>query len=168
MLSRIQNPLRTNSFFMFGARGTGKSAFLKSRFGPEKTLWIDLLDPQQEDRYALRPEELLEQIRAGRNSEEWIVIDAIQKVPKLLNVVHSAIENHGSRFAMTGSSARRLKRESVNLLAGRAFVYHLFPLTSREMGGDFDCDMHSIGEHSRDCFGSQPTRSASRFYDRMH
>lgn len=138
MLPRSQNPLRSNSFFLFGARGTGKSTFLRQSFGTEAKLWIDLLDPQQEARYAIHPDELMNQVRAGFGRNDWVVIDEIQKVPKLLDVVHSAIESHGVRFALTGSSARKLKTASVNLLAGRAFVYHLFPLTHHELGDAFD------------------------------
>lgn len=96
------------------------------------------MEPEQEARYALRPDDLTDQIRAGIPPGAWVVIDEIQKTPKLLDVVHSAIEKHGIRFALTGSSARKLKTASVNLLAGRAFVYHLFPLTSRELGDAFE------------------------------
>ena len=138
MIPRIQKPLRSNSFFLFGARGTGKSTLLRQLFGADKVLWIDLLDPEQENRYAVRPGELMEQIRASRGEFDWVVIDEIQKLPKLLDVVHSAIETHGVRFALTGSSARKLKKDSVNLLAGRAFVYHLFPLASCELADAFD------------------------------
>ena len=138
MVQRLQNPLRTNSFFLFGARGTGKSTFLRHTFAADRTLWVDLLDPEQENRYALRPGELTDRLRASRAPLDWVVIDGVQKVPKLLDVVHAAIESQGLRFALTGSSARKLKRESVNLLAGRAFVYHLFPLTSRELGDGFE------------------------------
>lgn len=138
MIPRSQNPLRSSSFFLFGARGTGKSTFLKQFFTADRTIWVDLLDPEQEYRYAMRPQELAERIRAERKTFDWVVIDEIQKVPKLLDVVHSTIESHGIHFALTGSSARKLKKDSVNLLAGRAFVYHLFPLTSREMGEAFD------------------------------
>ena len=116
MIARLQDPLRTNSFFLFGARGTGKSTFLRHAFAAERTLWLDLLDPEQENRYALRPGELTDQIRASQGQLDWVVIDEIQKVPKLLDVVHSAIETHGVRFALTGSSARKLKRDSVNSL----------------------------------------------------
>jgi len=137
MIPRIQKPLPNHSFFLFGARGTGKSTLLRQLFPGTRTLWLDLLDPEQENRYALRPGELLEQIRASRRQLDWVVIDEIQKVPRLLDVVHAAIEARGPHFALTGSSARKLKSGSVNLLAGRAFVYHLFPLTSRELGDEF-------------------------------
>ncbi len=138
MFQRIQNPLRSSSFFLFGARGTGKSTLLEEMFRSEKTLWIDLLDPEQENRYAIRPGELRDQLAAAGDNLDWVVIDEVQKVPKLLDVVHSSIEKLHCRFALTGSSARKLKRDSVNLLAGRAFVHHLFPLTSRELGNAFD------------------------------
>ncbi len=108
--------------------------------GETAKLWIDLLEPEQEMRYALRPDQLADQIRAGLSPGDWVVIDEIQKVPKLLDVVHGAIEKHGVHFALTGSSARKLKTTSVNLLAGRAFVNHLFPLTHREWGDHFDLE----------------------------
>jgi predicted AAA+ superfamily ATPase len=138
MIPRLLKPLPRHSFFLFGARGTGKSTFLREHFSSIDTLWIDLLDPEQEDRYARRPAELEEQIRAKR--PDWVVIDEVQKVPKLLNVVHSVIERERLRFALSGSSARRLRRDTVNLLAGRAFVYNLFPLTHRELGSAFDLE----------------------------
>jgi len=140
MIPRLIEPARTNSFFLFGARGTGKTTFLRDRFQQTKALWIDLLDPEQEDLYARRPVDLARQIAAKREQIEWVVIDEVQKVPSLLNVVHAQIESDGPFFAMTGSSARKLKADSVNLLAGRAFVYSLFPFTHVELGADFQLD----------------------------
>ncbi len=137
MLDRLLNPLMSNNFFLFGARGTGKTTFLQRRFQHQRALWIDLLDPDQEDRYSRRPNELAEQISA-RSDIEWVVVDEIQKVPKLLDVIHGQIERKDVGFAMTGSSARRLKSETTNLLAGRAFVYNLYPLTHVELGEGFD------------------------------
>jgi len=141
MIHRMINPLLTSSFFLFGPRGTGKSTFLRHFFPEDKgVLWIDLLDPEQEDRYSRSPGELIEQLNASPGKIQWVIVDEIQKVPRLLDVVHSGIESTGVRFAMTGSSARKLKRESTNLLAGRAFIYNLFPLTHRELGSSFDLD----------------------------
>lgn len=131
----------SSSFLLLGPRGTGKSTLLRERFAGRPALWLDLLDPDTEDRLAIRPAALRQQIDAA-TAIEWVVIDEIQRVPKLLDVVHACVEDRGRsrrvRFAMTGSSARRLKHGAVNLLAGRAFVHHLFPLTSRELGSAFD------------------------------
>jgi predicted AAA+ superfamily ATPase len=69
---------------------------------------------------------------------EWVIIDEIQKVPKLLDIVHHLIETKKYKFILTGSTARKLKRSSSNLLAGRAFLYHLFPLTHLELKDDFE------------------------------
>jgi len=140
MISRHLQPTASRSFFLFGARGTGKSTFLREHFAREEVLWIDLLLPEVEDRYASRPQLLAEQIAARPDPAGWVIIDEIQKVPKLLDVVHSQIESRGTRFALTGSSARKLKRGAVNLLAGRAFVYHLFPFTTTELGASFDLE----------------------------
>ena len=125
---------------LFGARGTGKSTLLRERFASGARLWIDLLDPEQEDRYARRPAELAEQLLALRPPPKWVVIDEVQKVPRLLDVVHAQIERGAAKFALTGSSARKLKRQETNLLAGRASVYHLFPFTAAELGPAFDLD----------------------------
>lgn len=140
MIKRCLKPHIKRSFFLFGARGTGKSTFLRKHFSGEDTLWIDLLLPEVEDRYASHPQLLAEQIAARKDPTGWVIIDEVQKVPKLLDVVHAQIESSGTRFALTGSSARKLKRGSVNLLAGRAFVYHLFPFTSSELGNAFDLE----------------------------
>src|SRR5690606_27513514 len=60
------------------------------------------------------------------------------KLPKLLDIVHSEIQKTKRQFILTGSSSRKLKQQGANLLAGRAWLYHLFPFTSGELGNDFD------------------------------
>jgi predicted AAA+ superfamily ATPase len=141
MIQRCITPSKTTSFFLFGARGTGKSTLLKHIFKDnDAVMWIDLLDPEEEDRFSMHANELAEHLDVAPGRYQWVVIDEIQKVPRLLDVVHSRIESSAVRFAMTGSSARRLKGEGTNLLAGRALVLNLFPLTHRELGSDFDLD----------------------------
>ena len=137
MFDRILKPTKVNSYFLFGARGTGKTTWLHSHFTKEKSLFIDLLDPEEEDLFSRTPTEFTNRINAHLNFE-WIVIDEIQKVPKLLNLVHMHIEKDKKRFILTGSSARKLKRGVSNLLAGRAFVYHLHPLTHMELKDAFN------------------------------
>jgi predicted AAA+ superfamily ATPase len=143
MIKRIANPLLSNSFFLFGARGTGKTSLLRELFEERRTLWIDLLMPSQEETYQLHPEALVEAIDALSPRPEWVIIDEVQRAPKLLDVVHSLIEASWNRqrelkFALTGSSARKLKRGAANLLAGRAFTFNLYPLTHCELGDSFN------------------------------
>ena len=137
MIQRALKPLSGRSFLLFGARGTGKTTFLRQCFADRRVLWIDLLDPEQEDRFSKHPEELSQQLATEKVPPDWVVIDEIQKVPRLLDVVHLEIERRGVKFALTGSSARKLKHGASNLLAGRAFVYHLHPFTSVELGEAF-------------------------------
>ncbi|MCX6125763.1 MAG: DUF4143 domain-containing protein [Proteobacteria bacterium] len=141
--NRLCKPLKSNSFFLFGARGVGKTTFLHN-YLPSTRVWtIDLLINETEDRYARKPDQLFEQVAARAFELDWVVIDEIQKVPALLNVVHRIIETSEFKpphFALTGSSARKLRRGSANLLAGRAFVYNLFPLTHIELAERFDLD----------------------------
>lgn len=137
------NVLLSHSFFLFGARGTGKSTLIREILPASQLLSIDLLKPTQERKLRERPEELIELIAAAQRQQPdltWVLIDEVQKVPELLDVVHHLIESTSLRFALTGSSARKLKRGGANLLAGRAFVYHLFPITSGEAGEHFSLE----------------------------
>lgn len=140
MFNRFIKFKKNNSFFLFGARGTGKTFLLKEHFQPLPALYIDLLDPDQNETYSLRPQTLAQQLAALGDETEWIVIDEIQKIPKLLDIVHQQIESSRFKFALSGSSARKLKRGGADLLAGRAFVNYLFPLTAREIGEGFSLE----------------------------
>lgn len=133
----LQLPI-SRSFFLFGARNTGKSTLLKHIFSIENTLWVDLLDPEIEERYSMDPISFKHEVLALDKKVKNIVIDEIQKLPKLLDVVHLLIESTDKTFILTGSSARKLKHGGANLLAGRAFVYNLYPFTHIELGKDFN------------------------------
>lgn len=127
--------------FLFGARGTGKSTLLRQRFGEEHTIWIDLLDPEKEAYFSRDPNALKAIVAQLPPQITHIVIDEIQKSPKLLDVVHGLIEQKCRVFfIMTGSSARKLKRGAANLLAGRAFVYHLYPFSFLELQDIFNLE----------------------------
>ncbi len=129
-----------HSFFLFGARNTGKSTLLKKTFDPKQTLWIDLLNPDQEDRYLRNPSLLSAEVLALNNNISHVIIDEVQKIPRLLDIVHQLIESTQIKFILTGSSARKLRHGGANLLAGRAFVYYLHPFTSIEIGENFQLD----------------------------
>lgn len=133
------NPLLTNSFFLFGARGTGKTRLLE-RLLPvsDRCLWIDLLDDELCRRLITRPQLFEELIPAHFDASCWVVADEIQRAPELLNYVHHLIERRGIKFALSGSSARTLRRSGANLLGGRAFNNSIFPLTSVELKEDFN------------------------------
>ena len=83
---------------------------------------------------------LEQQVRALPDSAGWILIDEVQRAPRLLDAAHRLIESTGKRFVFTGSSARKLRRGASNLLAGRAFVYSMHPLTVPELKDAFDLD----------------------------
>lgn len=125
---------------LFGARNTGKSTLIRQTFEPQKTFWIDLLNFNDEERYTRDPSLLKAEVLALDPNIQHVVIDEVQKVPKLLDVVHQLIESTHLHFILTGSSARKLRYGGANLLAGRAFVYHLYPFTSLELGQAFNLD----------------------------
>ncbi len=136
MFPRNLTPRNSRSFFLFGARGVGKSTFIKKQW-KVKHHYINLLLDQWERRYSASPDQLISDIEALTPCPEWVVIDEIQKIPKLLDVVHELIESKAIKFILTGSSARKLKRSGSNLLAGRANHHQMFPLTHLELGADF-------------------------------
>ncbi len=138
MIDRKINSPKDNSFFLFGARGTGKSTWLRDTFKDTDHIYIDLLDPETENRFFKTPSELEAIIAPLDAKKTWVLIDEIQKLPKLLDVVHRCIEKYKIRFVLTGSSARKLKRGAANLLAGRAFTCNLFPLTYLELKEQFN------------------------------
>ncbi len=138
MIERILTLETRDSHFLFGARGTGKTTLLHSLFSDGRALFIDLLDPSEEDSLSRQPSLLEERVLALPDAVSTIVIDEVQKAPRLLNVVHRLIESRKFVFILTGSSSRKLKRGASNLLAGRAFVQTLHPFTSLELGERFD------------------------------
>lgn len=124
-----------HSCFVFGPRGTGKSTLIRQRC--KDALWIDLLKPEVLRVYLTWPERLEEAINSNSDNTT-VVIDEVQKAPELLSVVHSLIEKKlGLKFILTGSSARKLKRVSANLLGGRALKRVLHPFIASELKKHF-------------------------------
>ena len=125
------------SFFLLGMRGAGKSTWARHalpgamRFDLlDEALYVDLLaDPS-----------LFGRLLSGVERGEWVVVDEVQRLPGLLNEVHRQIEDRGVRFALLGSSARKLKSAGTNLLAGRALRRAMHPFVPAELGDDFDLD----------------------------
>ena len=123
------------SFFLFGPRGTGKSTFLKHNF--PNALYVDLLKPDEFRKYSAKPERIVELIK-GNLSKKIVIIDEIQKIPELLSAVHYIIEENPSiQFILTGSSARKLRRGGINLLAGRVILKKIFPFLYSELNNKF-------------------------------
>ena len=123
------------SFFLFGMRGTGKSTWARQAF-PDASRF-DLLDEGLFQSY-LRDARLFGRELLRVPAGQTVVLDEVQRLPSLLNEVHRFIEDHGLRFVLLGSSARKLKQAGTNLLAGRAVQRIMFPLLPQELGADFD------------------------------
>jgi predicted AAA+ superfamily ATPase len=127
-LRLLQAPDR--SFLLFGPRGVGKSTWLHTQF--ENAVWFDLLDPSVELALTADPGSLAQRVE-HLPAKAWVCIDEVQKVPALLDQVHALIERKRLRFALTGSSARKLRRGGANLLAGRANVLAMRPFSLQEV-----------------------------------
>ena len=135
-LSRFLQPA-ASSFFLLGPRGTGKTTWIRQQL-PD-ALVVNLLQPETFRAMSARPERLRDLVR-GSLEQRDVVLDEVQRVPDLLHVVHDLLENaNAPRFVLTGSSARKLRRGGVNLLAGRASMRSLHPFMAAELPA-FDLD----------------------------
>lgn len=135
MYARILQPPK-GDYFLFGPRGTGKTSWLKATY-PD-AVYIDLLQNEIYNDLRARPNRLWQMIPSKYKGP--IIIDEIQKIPALLDEVHSTMNEGRAKyqFILTGSSARKLKMAGVNLLAGRVRVQNFFPLVVSELGQDFN------------------------------
>lgn len=134
--SRLTTPPK-GSFFLLGIRGVGKSTWAREQF-PD-AYFVDLLDEARYQTLLPNPALLAAEIR-DLPARRVVVLDEVQRVPALLNEVHRAIETSRRRFVLLGSSARRLKSATTNLLAGRAVMRTMHPLVPAELGADFDLE----------------------------
>lgn len=126
------------SFFLLGPRGTGKSTWLLKTF--PGALRLDLLDRKIEREFLAKPEKLIDFI-APLGKGEVCIIDEIQRVPDLIPVIHGLIEKDlGIQFILTGSSARKLRRNVGDLLGGRALLRHMHPFIGLELKKEFSLE----------------------------
>ena len=127
--------LPARSFLLLGPRGTGKTTWLRRR--PSRARSYTLLLDRELLRLMREPGTFRRELEALPRGS-WVVVDEVQKLPSLLNEIHDALAAAPRRwrFALTGSSARRLRRDDVNLLAGRVVTRRMLPLTASELGGE--------------------------------
>jgi len=127
---QILEGAESESLFLWGARQTGKSTLLKNLF--PNALWFDLLKSDVFERFQKNSVQFRESILATATGTV-VIVDEIQKIPALLDEIHWLIENHQTRFVLSGSSPRKIIRSGANLLGGRALRYELYPLIYAEI-----------------------------------
>ncbi len=123
---------RGKSLLLLGPRQTGKTTLL-SRL--DASLAVSLVSPDTRIRYERRPELLRGEVEAlpSRGRKPLVVLDEIQKVPKLLDLAQEMIDGGVAQIVLCGSSARKLRRgASVNLLPGRVVNIRMDPLSLEE------------------------------------
>ena len=132
--SQIFKDSGEESFFLWGARQTGKSTLLGNLY--KNHLYIDLLLSDIFERYHRNPE-LLREVVMAWDGPQPVIIDEIQRIPSLLHEVQWLMVNTGAKFILSGSSPRKILKSGTNLLGGRALRYELYPLIKKEIP-DFD------------------------------
>ncbi len=126
------------SYFLLGPRGTGKSTWLLHQY--PKALRIDLLLGEEERRYSAYPERIRD-VAAALPRGSTLILDEIQRVPKLLPEIHALIEEkRGIQYIMTGSSSRKLRRSVSDLLGGRALLRRMGPFMASELKEEFSLE----------------------------
>lgn len=134
----LASPLSRNKVrLLFGARQTGKTALLRRLLPATTVQFFDLQDSALRRRLEADPAVFGREVRALPRSIRHVVVDEIQKVPALLDEVQALYDGSPPRrqFFLTGSSGRRLRTRSANLLPGRSHSYHLYPVCGWEVAG---------------------------------
>ncbi len=130
------------SCLILGPRLTGKSSLLQKALSEHKVWKIDLLHLKTRNKYSKNPElfrdDAIYQIKVEKI--KIIYIDEIQKMPDLLDEVHSLLEEYRIKVFISGSSPRKLKRGHANLLGGRVPIKYLMPFTVSELKDQFNLD----------------------------
>lgn len=119
---------------VLGARQTGKSTLFRHIVN-ERSFIVNLQDMRERLRYEREPGLLIRELQAIKGTGKISVfIDEIQKVPSILDDIQLLYDQGKERnqFYITGSSARKLKYSSANLLPGRSHLYHLSPVLLKE------------------------------------
>ncbi len=137
VFKRLIQLSQEQSVFLFGARGVGKTTLLTTLPWLKEALMINLLEAKNENNFARNPDGLADIVRALPENKRYVIIDEIQKLPKLLDIVHYLIETTDKIFILTGSSAKKLRHGGSNLLAGRAVLFNLYPLNYLEVDKKF-------------------------------
>jgi len=136
-IPRILNPPK-ESYFLLGPRGTGKSTWLLHQY-PDSTR-IDLLLGEEERRFSAYPERIRD-IAEAMPKGTTLILDEIQRVPRLLPEIHALLEaDKDIQYIMTGSSARKLRRSVSDLLGGRAFLRQMGPFLASELKEKFSLE----------------------------
>jgi predicted AAA+ superfamily ATPase len=125
------------SFFLLGPRSTGKTTWLRELF--PNAHWYNLLLAEEFVRLSRAPQLLRKEVEL-LPKDSWVIIDEVQRIPELLNEVHDLLSRKQCRFVLSGSSARKLRRNGTNLLAGRALTREFYPLVKEELGERFSLD----------------------------
>lgn len=149
-----------DSFFLLGPRGTGKTTWVAATF-PD-ALFIDLLEFSIFQELLRDPGQLAARIEAS--SKKTVIVDEVQHLPQLLNEIHRLIEKKKIQFILTGSSARKLRRNSANLLGGRARRIEMHPLTAAELGADFRLEKSLRTGHLPSAYSSKDPKNYLKSY----
>jgi len=123
---RSRNKVR----LLFGARQTGKTELLRHATADQAAVFYNLDQPALRRRLEADPASFTREISALPPRVNHVVVDEVQKVPELLDEIQAFYDRSKTRvqFFLTGSSARKLRRQTANLLPGRSHVFHLHPV----------------------------------------
>lgn len=122
--------LEKKSLLLLGPRQTGKSTLALASF-PD-AVYINLAAADTFRELSERPELMRQRLQRGTKR---IIIDEAQRIPELFDEVQVLLDRDKQlRVLLTGSSARKLRRTGINLLPGRIWQTHLFPLVYPEFG----------------------------------
>ncbi len=128
------------AIFILGARQVGKTSLLKRimQYLPEKqTIYLDLERISDRQLIEKGVDEFLAYLKfqgMDLKQRNYVFIDEIQYFNEFSGFVKVLVDHHGDsvKLVLSGSSASQIKTRFKDSLAGRKYVFHLYPLTFKE------------------------------------
>lgn len=122
-----------------GMRRVGKTTLLKTileRLPSSNKIYLDLENPrnqlyfEQTDYDAIFTN--LQLLGLNKNERMFVFLDEIQRVKNIPSVVKYLLDTYGIKFILSGSSSYYLKNQFTESLAGRKYIFELYPFSFSE------------------------------------
>ncbi|HLD62120.1 MAG TPA: ATP-binding protein [Patescibacteria group bacterium] len=138
--SKIKPVIKSaEAIIITGMRRTGKTTLLRfiwDTVKSENKLFLDLENPANQKFFEEKNyEKILDNLKflgLSAKTKSYVFLDEIQFVRNIPSVIKYLIDHHGIKFFLSGSSSFYLKNLFSESLAGRKYIFELFPLSFRE------------------------------------
>ncbi len=122
-----------------GMRRVGKTTLLKTiyeRIPASNKIFLDLENPRNQLYFEETDYDAvyanLKLLGLKQEERSYVFLDEIQRVRNLPSIVKYLLDTYGVKFILSGSSSYYLRNQFSESLAGRKYIFELYPLTFDE------------------------------------